>query len=111
MALRSKVRAMPRNQPTDPVIPSAATGELAAWQSVALLPVARANHCSTPIGGWLLGFRAQAQYALGKHFAFVLGGYRGDTGDPVTADLFVAPEPTSFAGAVVGDHRMFVVAC
>jgi hypothetical protein len=41
-------------EPAEPVIPRSATGELAVWQSVAPLPVARANHCSTAIGDWLL---------------------------------------------------------
>ena len=248
-------------EPADPIIPSSATGELAAWQSVAPLPVARANHCSTGIGDWLLviggnhkeaagfvktaeihaarlapdgtlgawqlagtapspvtecsatsdgtslflidgiydeeadarqvwtaaldatghlgpltslgalpeivisseatvrdgellvmdtrlpaegdttvtlrtqltaplawtvddwgiGFRAQAQYAFGDKFTFVLGGYRGDTGNPVTAETFVAPAafaaprstqplptPTSFGEAVAVDDWVFV---
>jgi len=74
------------------------------------------------VDDWHIGFRAQAQYAFGATFTFVLGGYRGDTGNPVTAETFVAPAtfaaprmtqalptPTSFGEAVAVDDWVFVV--
>ena len=74
------------------------------------------------IDDWNIGFRAQAQYAFGESFTFVLGGYRGDAGNPVTAETFVAPAafaaprateplptPTSFGEAAAVDDWVFVV--
>ncbi|MBA3455589.1 MAG: hypothetical protein H0T42_21020 [Deltaproteobacteria bacterium] len=73
------------------------------------------------VDDWQIGFRGQAQYALGEDFTFVLGGYRGDTGNPVTAETFVAPAafatprmtralptPTTFGEAVAVDDWIFV---
>lgn len=70
---------------------------------------------------WGIGFRAQAQYAFARDTMFVLGGYTGETGNPVTAETFVAPAdggahettplpvPTSFGEAVGVDDWVFVV--
>lgn len=73
------------------------------------------------VDDWRIGFRGQAQYALGETFTFVLGGYRGDVGNPVTAETFVAPAvfatprmtrplpaPTTFGEAVAVDDWVFV---
>lgn len=40
---------------------------------------------------WAIGFRAQAQYAFTDHFAYTIGGYKADTGNPTTNEVFVAP--------------------
>ncbi|MDQ3339397.1 MAG: hypothetical protein M4D80_29890 [Myxococcota bacterium] len=75
---------------------------------------------------WSIGFRAQAQFAFTDRFAYTLGGYKGDTGNPVTADVFVAtidaktgaigparpttplPAPLSFGEAIAVDDYLFV---
>jgi len=76
---------------------------------------------------WGIGFRAQAQYAFTDRFAYTIGGYKGDVGNPVTADVFVAPidtktgaigaatpvtplpKPISFGEAIAVDDFIFVV--
>ena len=75
---------------------------------------------------WSIGFRAQAQYAFTDRFAYTIGGYKGDTGNPVTTDVFVAaigsagaiaparpttalPMPVTFGEAVAVDDFLFVV--
>ncbi|MEO7097092.1 MAG: kelch repeat-containing protein [Polyangiales bacterium] len=75
---------------------------------------------------WHIGFRAQSQYAFTADTAFVLGGYKGDAGNPVSAETFAAaigdagaigashataalPTPTAFGEAVAVDDWVFVV--
>jgi hypothetical protein len=75
---------------------------------------------------WHIGFRAQAQYAFAEGFAYTIGGYKGDTGNPVTDEVFFAPigadgvigatsatsllpAPTAFGEAVAVDDFVFVV--
>jgi hypothetical protein len=75
---------------------------------------------------WQIGFRAQAQYAFSANFAYTLGGYLGEEGNPVSSEVFVAaiddrgalgtarattslPAPTAFGEAVVVDDFVFVV--
>ena len=75
---------------------------------------------------WHIGFRAQAQYAFTADTAFVIGGYKGDAGNPVTPETFSAPlgvagaigavhpgtalpTPTAFGEAVAVDDWVFVV--
>jgi hypothetical protein len=75
---------------------------------------------------WSIGFRAQAQFAFTDRFAYTIGGYKGDTGNPVTTDVFVAPidaktgaigaarattplpAPLSFGEAIAVDDHIFV---
>lgn len=72
------------------------------------------------VDDWAIGFRGQAQYAFADHFTYVLGGYKGDTGNPVSTDTFVMgdgaprattplPTPTTFGEAVAVDDWVFVV--
>ena len=88
----------------------------------------------TPLGGalawttddWAIGFRAQAEYAFTADTALVIGGYKGDAGNPVTTETFTAPigvagaigaprpgtalpTPTAFGEAVAVDDWVFVV--
>lgn len=74
---------------------------------------------------WHIGFRAQSQYAFTADTAFVLGGYKGDAGNPVSPETFAAtigeagaigtphptaalPTPTAFGEAVAVDDWVFV---
>lgn len=70
---------------------------------------------------WGIGFRAQAQYAFSDRFAYTLGGYLGDDGNPASAEVFVAsldgtgvrpttplPVPVIFGEAVAVDDWVFV---
>lgn len=78
------------------------------------------------VDDWRIGFRAQAQYAFTTDMAFVLGGYKGDAGNPVSSETFAAalgpdgaigapqpgaalPVPTAFGEAVAVDDWVFVV--
>lgn len=75
---------------------------------------------------WQIGFRAQSQYAFTDAYAYTLGGYSGEPGNPVTDEVFVAsigadgaigvgrpttklPAPTSFGEAIAVDDFVFVV--
>jgi hypothetical protein len=71
---------------------------------------------------WGIGFRAQAQHAFAKDFAYTIGGYKGEAGNPVSAEVFVAtlgtagarpttalPVPTAFGEAIAVDDFVFVV--
>jgi len=75
---------------------------------------------------WKIGFRAQSQYAFAADFAYTLGGYKGDAGNPVTDEVFVAPlgadgaigatrpttklpAPTAFGEAIAVDDFVFLV--
>lgn len=71
---------------------------------------------------WGIGFRAQAQYAFSDRFAYTIGGYLGDEGNPASAEVFVAsldgtgvrpttplPGPVIFGEAVAVDDWVFVV--
>ncbi len=75
---------------------------------------------------WHIGFRAQAEYAFTQSFAYTLGGYKGDSGNPVSDEVFVAPinadgsigattpttklpAPTSHGEAIAVDDYVFVV--
>jgi hypothetical protein len=74
---------------------------------------------------WAIGFRGQAQYAFAEAFVYVLGGYAGGTGNPVSTETFVAPVradgaigpvrpttplpvPVTFGEAVAVDDWLFV---
>jgi hypothetical protein len=74
---------------------------------------------------WAIGFRAQAEYAFTDHFAYTLGGYKADSGNPTTAEVFVAgfgkdgamapgvattalPTPVTFGEATAVDDYLFV---
>ena len=74
---------------------------------------------------WSIGFRAQAQYAFTKNFAYTIGGYKPDAGNPVTIDVFYAPismqggivhpmptasipTPTAFGEATAVDDYIFI---
>lgn len=74
---------------------------------------------------WQIPFRAQAQYAFTDRFAYTLGGYGGDAGNPVATDVYVAPiadageigpatpttalpTPLAFGEAVAVDDYVFV---
>jgi len=75
------------------------------------------------VDDWRIGFRAQAQYAFTADRAFVLGGYKGDAGNPVSPETFSAPlaglttprptaalpSPTAFGEAAAVDDWVFVV--
>lgn len=75
------------------------------------------------VDDWRIGFRAQAEYAFTADRAFVIGGYKGDAGNPVTAETFSAPiedassarattalpVPTAFGEAAAVDDWVFVV--
>ena len=75
---------------------------------------------------WGVPFLAQAQYAFTDSFAFTIGGYKGDPGNPVSADVFAGkitaggkidltrsstplPMPISHGEAVAVDDYLFVV--
>ena len=74
------------------------------------------------VDDWKIGFRAQAEYAFTADHAFVLGGYKGDAGNPVSAETFSAaldalaaphataalPSPTAFGEAAAVDDWVFV---
>jgi hypothetical protein len=74
---------------------------------------------------WHIGFRAQAQFAFGRDFAYTLGGYH-DPSIGAVADAFVAPigadgtvgapvtttalaVPTAFGEAALVDDWLFVI--
>jgi hypothetical protein len=71
---------------------------------------------------WAIGFRAQAQYAFTDRFAYTLGGYTADAGNPATNEVFVAaldtlatatpttalPAPVTFGEAIAVDDYLFV---
>ncbi|HEU0030787.1 MAG TPA: hypothetical protein VFQ53_09140 [Kofleriaceae bacterium] len=74
---------------------------------------------------WGIGFRAQAEYAFTDGFAYTLGGYKGDEGNPVTDEVFFTtfaadgslgntrpttklPAPVAFGEAVAVDDYVFV---
>ena len=75
---------------------------------------------------WAIPFLAQAQYAFTDKFAYTIGGYLGDPGNPVSTDVFAAPiaaggaisltrtstplpMPISHGEAVAVDDYLFVV--
>ena len=71
---------------------------------------------------WGIGFRAQAQYAFAGDFGYTIGGYKGDPGNPVSDEVFVAtlgtasarpttklPVPFAFGEAIAVDDFVFVI--
>ncbi len=75
------------------------------------------------VDDWQIGFRGQSQYAFTTEHAFVLGGYKGDAGNPVSPETFSAsigsfaaprpttalPMPIAFGEAAAVDDWLFVV--
>ena len=75
---------------------------------------------------WAIPFLAQAQYAFTDAFAYTIGGYKGDSGNPVSTDVYFAPitdhgsiadtrttsplpMPISHGEAIAVDDYVFVV--